>query len=84
MVKLLFPDVVFVRNIIIIKVRKGRILTDCEDGFLKGKRFLIHDRDPLYNHSNTVFRICPIQEQCGVIGRKKARLASDQPGFGGG
>jgi len=27
----------------------ARILTDCEDGFLKGKRFLIHDRDPLYN-----------------------------------
>jgi hypothetical protein len=26
----------------------ARILTDCEDGFLKGKRFLIHDRDPLY------------------------------------
>ena len=26
----------------------ARILTDSEDGFLKGKRFLIHDRDPLY------------------------------------
>ena len=26
----------------------ARILTDCEDGFLKGKSFLIHDRDPLY------------------------------------
>ena len=26
----------------------ARILTDCEDGFLKGKRFLIHDRDALY------------------------------------
>ncbi len=26
----------------------ARILTNCEDGFLKGKRFLIHDRDPLY------------------------------------
>ena len=26
----------------------ARILTDCEDGFLRGKRFLIHDRDPLY------------------------------------
>jgi len=25
-----------------------RILTDWEDGFLKGKRYLIHDRDPLY------------------------------------
>ena len=26
----------------------ARILTDCEDGFLKDKSFLIHDRDPLY------------------------------------
>ncbi len=26
----------------------ARILTDCEDGFLRGKRFLIHERDPLY------------------------------------
>ena len=27
----------------------ARVLTDCEDGFLKGKQYLIHDRDPLYN-----------------------------------
>jgi len=26
----------------------AKILTDYEDGFLNGKRFLIHDRDPLY------------------------------------
>ncbi len=26
----------------------ARILTDCEEGFLKRKRYLIHDRDPLY------------------------------------
>jgi len=26
----------------------ARMLTDCEDGFLKGKKYLIHDRDPLY------------------------------------
>src|SRR5262245_41023905 len=26
----------------------GRNLTDCEDGILKKKRYLIHDRDPLY------------------------------------
>lgn len=26
----------------------GRNLTDCEDGILKSKRYLIHDRDPLY------------------------------------
>ncbi|AQT69824.1 putative transposase OrfB [Anaerohalosphaera lusitana] len=26
----------------------ARTLTNCEDGFLKGKTYLIHDRDPLY------------------------------------
>ncbi len=26
----------------------ARNLTDCIDGFLRGKRYLIHDRDPLY------------------------------------
>ena len=29
-------------------VQWARNLTDAEDGFLKGKRILIHDRDPLY------------------------------------
>jgi transposase InsO family protein len=29
-------------------VQWARNLTDTEDGFLKGKRILIHDRDPLY------------------------------------
>ena len=29
-------------------LQTARILTDYEDGFLSGKRFLIHDRDPLY------------------------------------
>jgi hypothetical protein len=28
----------------------AKILTDYEDGFLKDKRYLIHDRDPLYTH----------------------------------
>ncbi len=30
-------------------LQAARILTDYEDGFLKDKRHLIHDRDPLYN-----------------------------------
>lgn len=30
-------------------LQAARILTDYEDGFLKDKRYLIHDRDPLYN-----------------------------------
>ena len=31
-------------------IQVARILTDYDDGFLKGKRFLIHDRDPLYTN----------------------------------
>ena len=26
----------------------AKLLTDCNDGFLNGKKYLIHDRDPLY------------------------------------
>jgi hypothetical protein len=26
----------------------AKVLTDCDDGFLNGKKYLIHDRDPLY------------------------------------
>ena len=26
----------------------AKVLTDCDDGFLNGKTYLIHDRDPLY------------------------------------
>lgn len=29
----------------------ARNLIDCEDGFLLGSRFLIHDRDPLFTHA---------------------------------
>ncbi len=29
----------------------ARNLTDCEEGFLKEARYLIHDRDPLYTRS---------------------------------
>ncbi|MBL7189830.1 MAG: transposase [Phycisphaerae bacterium] len=35
------PDGPYMRHI-------AKILTDSEDGFLQGKRYLIHDRDPLY------------------------------------
>jgi len=31
--------------------RVARNLTDCEDGFLTGTRYLIHDRDPLFTAS---------------------------------
>ena len=43
----------------------ARNLTDCEDGFLRGARFLIHDRDPLFTKE---FRrtlvgsgVCPVK-----------------------
>jgi len=29
----------------------ARNLTDCDDGFLKDARYLIHDRDPLFTRS---------------------------------
>jgi transposase InsO family protein len=29
----------------------GRNLTDCEEGFLNGSRYLIHDRDPVFTRS---------------------------------
>ena len=32
-------------------VQCGRQLTDSVDGFLVGKRFLLHDRDPLFTHA---------------------------------
>jgi putative transposase len=35
------PDGKYMRQVV-------RILTDSEDGFLHGKQYLIHDRDPLY------------------------------------
>jgi hypothetical protein len=35
------PDGEYMRQVV-------RILTDSDDGFLHGKRYLIHDRDPLY------------------------------------
>jgi hypothetical protein len=35
------PDGLYMRHV-------AKILTDSEDGILKGKRYLIHDRDPLY------------------------------------
>jgi len=31
-------------------IQVAKILTDYDDGFLKSKRFLIHDRDPLYTN----------------------------------
>jgi len=39
----------------------ARILTDYEDGFLQGKRYLIHDRDPLYTQA-----YCAIIKSGGV------------------
>ena len=35
------PDGAYIRQV-------AKLLVDSEDGFLRGKRYLIHDRDPLY------------------------------------
>ena len=35
----------------------GRNVTDCEDGMLKTKRYLIHDRDPLYTAQFLAFSL---------------------------
>jgi len=42
-------------------IQVARILTDYDDGFLESKKFLIHDRDPLYTND-----FHSILEACGV------------------
>lgn len=41
----------------------GRNLTDAVDGILKGKRYLIHDRDPLFTSE---FLKMLGENRCGV------------------
>ena len=50
----------------------ARILTDCQEGFLKGKRYLIHDRDPLFQSDG----FHEILQSCGV---KSIRLPAQSP-----
>ncbi len=49
----------------------ARNLTDAEDGFLNGSRYLIHDRDPLFTKS---FRETP-----GYSGEETVRLPARSP-----
>ena len=49
----------------------ARNLTDCEDGFLKDKRFLIMDRDPLYTSQ--------FHSILGSTGVKSVRLPAKSP-----
>ncbi len=39
----------------------ARNMVDCEEGFLKNKKYLIHDRDPLYT-----FKFCAILKSEGI------------------
>ena len=39
----------------------GRNVTDCEEEILKQKRYLIHDRDPLYTS-----QFLAILAECGI------------------
>ena len=50
----------------------AKILTDSESGFLQGKRYLIHDRDPLY-------RTKGFHEILKSIGVKPVRLPARSP-----
>ena len=52
-------------------VQCGRQLTDPVDGFLAGKRFLLHDRDPLFTE---MFR-----ETLAAIGVETVRLPPKSP-----
>ena len=49
-----------------------RILTDSEDGFLHGKRYLLHDRDPLY-------RTAGFHEMLKSSGIEPVKLPSRSP-----
>ncbi len=49
----------------------ARHLTDCEDGFLNGSRYLIHDRDPLFTRS--------FREILGSSGVETVKLPARSP-----
>jgi putative transposase len=49
----------------------GRKLTDAVDGFLIGKQFLIHDRDPLFT--------AEMKQMLGSVGVKALRLPPSSP-----
>ncbi len=49
----------------------ARNLTDAEAGFLAGKRYLIHDRDPLFTQE--------FQETLGAAGVRNVRLLARSP-----
>jgi transposase InsO family protein len=49
----------------------ARNLTDAEDGFLRGKRYLIHDRDPLFT--------VEFMETLGTIGVQSVKLPPRSP-----
>jgi len=59
------PDGEYMRQVV-------RILTDSDDGFLYGKRYLIHDRDPLY-------RTAGFHEMLKSSGIEPVKLPSRSP-----
>jgi hypothetical protein len=52
-------------------LQMARNLTDCEDGFLKGKRILIHDRDPLFTDK--------FQDTLGAVGVRCLKMPKQSP-----
>ena len=52
-------------------LQQARNLTDAEDGFLKGKRILIHDRDPLFTRK--------FQSTLGNVGVRCLKMPKQSP-----
>ena len=52
-------------------LQQARNLTDAEDGFLKGKRILIHDRDPLFTRK--------FQSTLGSVGVRCLKMPKQSP-----
>jgi hypothetical protein len=52
-------------------LQMARNLTDFEDGFLKGKRVLIHDRDPLFTDK--------FQDTLGAVGVRCLKMPKQSP-----
>jgi putative transposase len=49
----------------------ARNVTDAQDGFLRGKRYLIHDRDPLFTKE--------FREALSGVGVKSVKLSPRSP-----
>jgi hypothetical protein len=56
-------------------IQWARNLTDAQDGFLKGKRILIHDRDPLFTEK--------FRETLKAVGVRCLKMPKQSPNLNG-